>query len=133
MTSMVDVVFLLLVFFLWTTSFEQPEYDLASAIAAPPAGTTAALATQTPPPLAFDEIVIRLSRGEESIVQVRFNDRVVADVAELIERLRSVVTLGAQPPVIVQPDDDVSIGEAIKIYDAVRFTGLDRVLFAVKE
>ena len=35
LTPMIDVVFLLLVFFLWTTSFERPEYDLNTAVALP--------------------------------------------------------------------------------------------------
>ena len=39
MTAMIDVVFLLLVFFLWTSSFDEPEFDLSSALSLPPVGS----------------------------------------------------------------------------------------------
>ncbi len=38
MTPMIDVVFLLLVFFIWTSSFDRPERDLRSQIAEKPLG-----------------------------------------------------------------------------------------------
>ena len=64
MTPMIDVVFLLLVFFVWTSSFELPEFDLPSAIAETPTGATERRDDQPPPTEAFDEIVIRLSLAD---------------------------------------------------------------------
>ncbi len=134
MTAMIDVVFLLLVFFLWTASFEQPEHDVSGAIALPPAGTAEAVTADTSPPPPFDEIVIRIIQpADEAMVEIRMNDRVVSDVGELTERLRQIVALGVQPPVIVYPDDQISMGDAIAVYDAVLSAGMDRVLFAAKQ
>jgi biopolymer transport protein ExbD len=132
MTPMIDVVFLLLVFFLWTSNFEVPEHDLSSPVALSPKGTTSIDAE--PPPALYDEIIIRLLNvGDRSPAEIRFNDQVVADAATLAERLREVTGLGAQPPVIVYPDSEVAMGEAIAVYDAIRAAGVDQVMFAVQE
>ena len=61
MTPMIDVVFLLLVFFLWTSSFDLPEFDLPSSLAEPPAGLSD-VDDRQPPPEAFDELVITVGR-----------------------------------------------------------------------
>ena len=55
MTPMIDVVFLLLVFFVWTTSFELPEFDLPGSLAELPMGA-AEESSDKPPVEKFDEI-----------------------------------------------------------------------------
>ncbi|MEM9587534.1 MAG: biopolymer transporter ExbD [Planctomycetota bacterium] len=128
MTPMIDVVFLLLVFFVWTSSFELPEFDLSAAIAAPPIGSAEADAAQ-PPPEAFDELVIRIVRqGDRSSIQL--SGQPVDDLSVLRSRLDAVVSLGVQPPVIIDPDDGVTMDLAISVYDTAVAVGLDRVLFA---
>ena len=131
MTPMIDVVFLLLVFFLWTSSFELPEYDLPSALAEPPLGVSEQT-NRSPPPEAFDELVITIT-GTAEIPQIELNASAVASVEALRERLREIVGLGAQPPVIVDPDAQIPMGVAIDVYDAARAAGLTRVLFAAEE
>jgi biopolymer transport protein ExbD len=81
MTAMIDVVFLLLVFFLWTSSFEKPEFDLRSSLALPPSGNSASLSKEAPLP--FDEIVVRIigSNGEN---ELRVNEMPVADFAHRV-------------------------------------------------
>ncbi len=130
MTPMIDVVFLLLIFFVWTSSFELPEFDLPSAIAESPAGGSAANVSETPPVEVFDEIVIRLLL-EDARMLIEFNGEQLADVGELRRKVAAILQLGVQPPVIVDPDDRVTMDRAIEVYDAVRLAGADRVLFAV--
>jgi len=132
MTPLIDVVFLLLVFFLWTSSFERPEADLSSALVLPPLAEITG-GSDAPPPL-YDEITIRLVQvaGREA-AEIRMNDQVIADRAALADRLRQITALGAQPAVVVHPDAEVSMGVAIAVYDAVRAAGIDEVLFAVQE
>lgn len=128
MTAMIDVVFLLLVFFLWTSSFEVPEYDLPSSLAEPPSGLVDQ--TQTPPPPeSFDELVITIEQ-QGANVSLALNGDGVIDLDDLRRRLESVVSLGVQPPVIVDPTPETTNGIAIDIYDVARSAGLDRVLFA---
>lgn len=131
MTPMIDVVFLLLVFFLWTSSFELPEFDLPSSLAEPPAGLSERPADEPPPP-ALDELVIVLRETEQGR-SLELNGNAIADVATLQQRLAEVVELGAQPPVIVDPEPQVEMGAVIEIYDMARAVGLERVLFAAEE
>lgn len=129
MTPMIDVVFLLLVFFVWTSSFELPEYDLPGAIATPPGGSIDSPAQQAE---TFDEIIIRIS-NRDSITSINMNGTVLADVNALTDRLAQVIAIGVQPPVIVDPDDNVTMDVAVSVYDAARSAGVDRVLFAASE
>lgn len=130
MTPMIDVVFLLLVFFVWTSSFEIPEFDLPSAIAQPPAGGSE-VTTATPPPEAFDEIVIRLDIREAQLA-IEVGGQTFADINSLGVYLAEVLSLGVQPPVIVDPADQISMSTAVQVYDAARDAGADRVLFAAQ-
>ena len=130
MTPMIDVVFLLLVFFVWTSSFELPEFDLPSAIAEPPSGRAEA-PTDTPPVEPFDEIVLRLVRqnGQD---QIQLNGQPVRDLVEMKTRLAEIISLGVQPPVIVDPDDQITMNFTVQVYDVARSAGADRVLFAAQ-
>ena len=131
MTPMIDVVFLLLVFFVWTSSFELPEFDLPSAIAQPPSGGSEISTEQPPPAEAFDEIVIRLSLREARLM-IELNDQSFDDVAALRARMAEILALGVQPPVIVDPSDEITMNVAVQVYDAARAAGADRVLFAAQ-
>jgi biopolymer transport protein ExbD len=130
LTPMIDVVFLLLVFFVWTSSFETPEFDLPSAIAEPPAGGTEA-STQTPTTEPFDEIVIRLTL-QDAVEVIELNGQVVDGLPQLKQRLSEVIALGVQPPVIIDPADTIRMNLAVKVYDTARAAGADRVLFAAQ-
>jgi biopolymer transport protein ExbD len=133
MTPMVDVVFLLLIFFLWTTSFEVPEQDLSGAIATPPAAAAQAIGRVPAPLTPFDEIVIRLIQpAAAGNAEIYFNDSAVSPT-ELAARISEIASLGAQPPVIVDCDAAVSMGDAIAVYDTIQAAGMDRVLFAARE
>lgn len=131
MTPMIDVVFLLLVFFVWTSSFEIPEFDLPSAIAEPPAGGTEVSSEQKPPTEVFDEIVIRLTRPEANLL-IELNGQIVDEIGDLKKRLAEIIALGVQPPVIVDPADEITMDLAVQVYDAARAAGADRVLFAAQ-
>ena len=130
MTPMIDVVFLLLVFFVWTSSFELPEFDLPGSLAELPMGA-AETSTDTPPVEKFDEIIIRLLwQGEET--QIMLNGQEMKQMSDLKARLAEITSLGVQPPVIVDPDEKVTMDLAVQAYDAARAAGVDRVLFAAK-
>ena len=130
MTPMIDVVFLLLVFFVWTSSFELPEFDLPGSLAELPMGA-AETSTDTPPVEKFDEIIIRLLwQGEET--QIMLNGQEMEQMSDLKARLAEITSLGVQPPVIVAPDEKVTMDLAVQAYDAARAAGVDRVLFAAK-
>mgnify|MGYP002622296535 CR=1 FL=1 len=130
MTPMIDVVFLLLVFFVWTSSFDLPEFDLQASIARPPVGGLESdeLNEEIEE---FDEIVIQLNQVEGQLI-IYMNDEMVSSIDSLTEKLQSVLSLGIQPPVIIDPSDTVTVGNAVKVYDVARQAGSDRVLFAAR-
>jgi biopolymer transport protein ExbD len=130
MTPMIDVVFLLLVFFVWTSSFEVPEFDLPSAIAEPPAGQSQ-LSDERPTAEVFDEIVIRLSMQDARLI-IELGGQPLQNTAALKSRMVEILALGVQPPVIVDPAEQVTMNVAVEVYDVVRSAGADRVLFATR-
>jgi biopolymer transport protein ExbD len=130
MTPMIDVVFLLLIFFIWTSSFEIPEFDLPSAIASTAAGR-AENHDQPPPAEPYDELIVRLTRPEAEL-RIEINQQPVASLIELRSRLRRIIEIGVQPPVIIDPAAEISMREAVAAYDAARAAGVDRVLFAAQ-
>jgi biopolymer transport protein ExbD len=130
MTPMIDVVFLLLVFFVWNSSFELPEFDLPSAIAEPPSGGSE-LSSEQRPTEVFDEIVIRLLMQDANVV-IQLNGQTVDDIDALRTRIGAIIALGVQPPVIIDPAEQIRISSAVEVYDAARAAGADRVLFAAQ-
>jgi biopolymer transport protein ExbD len=118
----------LLVFFVWTSSFELPEFDLPTAIAEPPSGMTSE-STSSPPVEPFDEVVISLTMRDGQ-TRINFNGQPIADASAVREKLSQIISLGVQPPVIIDPADEVTMNVAVEVYDAARAAGVDRVLFA---
>ena len=53
-------------------------------------------------------------------------------MSDIKDRLTEITSLGVQPPVIVDPDEKVTMAFAVQAYDAARAAGVDRVLFAAK-
>ncbi len=133
MTPLIDVVFLLLVFFIWTSSFEVPEFDLPSAIAEPPEKQTVLgesnVSKPQPPVEPFDEIVIRLSRVDARLI-MELNEDPIDSMAMLQSRLTEIISIGVQPAIIVDPSPEIAMNVAVAAYDAARAAGADRVLFA---
>lgn len=133
MMPMIDVVFLLLVFFIWTSSFDAPEFDLPGSIAIPPPKVATAKAPSDDAPVAepFDEIVIRLL-DVDGVINYRLNDMPMSDLAQLQRRLADILALGVSPPVIVDPDPEIEMAPCVAVYDSARLAGADRVLFAAR-
>jgi biopolymer transport protein ExbD len=132
MTPMIDVVFLLLIFFLWSTSFQVAEYILPSQLSAA-AGTSEQPQLDEPPPEAdFDAIVIRiLWTGQAATWTV--NDAPVATLAEVRKYLAAVARIKRDAPVILDPDPQVPLGDVIDVYDAARLEQFEKVQFAASE
>lgn len=133
MTPMIDIVFLLLVFFLWTSSFQEPEFDLPGSLASQPQAGTVQRGDEPPPPEMFDEIVVRVIGTNISEPELTLNGQPVSGLADLSGQLTLIAEMGVQPPVIIDPDDETPVGAAIRVYDIARAVGLQRVLFAAKK
>lgn len=133
MTSLIDVVFQLLIFFVWTASFQVTEYVLPSSISA--AKTQASLgAGNTPPPpeADFPDLVVRIVR-DVSGIRWRVNEDAVADLVGVRERLGAVFEIHRDAPVIIHPDPTVPLGDVIDVYDLARGVGFAKVQFAASQ
>ena len=131
MTPMIDVVFLLLVFFVWTASFHIVEHVLPSQLSAA-AGTTPTPTDEPPPEADFENVVVRIYwRGDAPTWSI--NETSVADLSEIRGRLAAIYQIKDDAPVIVHPDPDVPLGDVIDVYDLSHIVGFDQVRFAASE
>lgn len=147
MTPLIDVVFLLLVFFVWTAGFQVAERLLPSRVStetppppatAPPAGgtpgdtppATPSVAEPAPPAAAdFERLVVRIERAADG-PRWRINGEPLDSVNAILEKLRRIATITRDVPVILHPDGDVPLRYVIQIYDAVRSLGFSQVSMA---
>ena len=129
MTPMIDVVFLLLVFFVWTASFQIIEQILPSEMSTQ-MGSEAVDVAEPPPEKDFEDIVVRIS-WNGTVPNWSINDQPVASL-ELVERQLKTIS-GIQPDahVILHPHPTVPLGYVIETYDVAKVAGFAKIAFAV--
>ncbi len=132
MTPMIDVVFLLLIFFVWTASFQIVEHILPSSVSEV-SGNSAASPSDPPPPEAdFHDVVVRVLWSDGS-PRWQVGDEVFTELAGVEAKLRRVFEANAAAPVIIDPDVQTPLGHVIDLYDASRRVGFREVQFATSE
>jgi biopolymer transport protein ExbD len=129
MTPMIDVVFLLLIFFVCTASFQAIEYVLPSEVIVSGAGNSET-PIDVPPDL--DRLIIDVGPST-SAVPWRVNDRPCHTRGELRQLLESLATVAADLPAILDCQPDTPLGDAIATYDLCRELGFEKVQFAASE
>ena len=126
MTPMIDVIFLLLVFFVCTASFQAIEESLPAAISW--AGSTAERPVD-PELLDLDQVVVRI-RARQGVTAWEVNGRPLASLEEVRDVLEGIAAVQIDLPVILDPDPEVPIEAVIDVYDLCRQVRLVRVQFA---
>lgn len=119
MSSMIDVVFLLLIFFVMTFQIIAREGDFH---------VTAPGATTAGPPPSQLPLYVRLASGPDGRLRsIHLNDRRLADLDELHHEIVNIVDPpGTQagslqaPNVVLQCDDRLDYGELMRAITAVR-------------
>ena len=126
MTPMIDVVFLLLVFFVWTASFGIAERLLPSNLTrlAGAAGSSETDAEM----LDFDVVIVRLELRDKQPVWT-INDREQESLKAVEETLSAVAAIKSDLPVVVDPQPAVPLGHVIDVYDISRRVGFGTVQF----
>ena len=132
MTPMIDVVFLLLVFFVWTASFQVVEHILPSSLSAASGNQSVDVEREPTPDEDFDPIVVRVT-WLEGQPNWRFNDLPIASLEQLQEKMQQLATLRSDAAVILHPDKEVPLGHVIDVFDIARGVGFDKVQFAASE
>lgn len=128
MTPMIDIVFLLLVFFLCTSSFEEPEQNLAASLVVTTQTPGAGVSQEIPPELE-DVTILGESRGGVTAWTVN-GGRQTADLGELTTLLGQLAAIDRALPVTIDAGQQVPMRDVVGAYDAARAAGFDRVLLA---
>ena len=128
MTPMIDVVFLLLIFFICTASFQIVEENLPGQVQLEvPAGTNQ---KETETEAAdIEPVILKIGWQQNQPIWDIGGLRCV-DFQSLQEKLAAVAAVDSDVPVILVIEPEVPLGYAIDAYDLSRKTGFSEVQFA---
>ena len=127
MTPMIDVIFLLLVFFVCTANFLPPEEILPMDMTLP--GSVPAEVV-LPDPVNLDTVLVQILAGDELRWQVEGN--LCTSLLEVQNILRLIRDIKPDIPVIIASADSVPMEKVIDLYDVCRLTGLSRIQFSAR-
>jgi biopolymer transport protein ExbD len=126
MTPMIDVVFLLLIFFVCASVGQVRESVLPTELAA---GSIESLQAGQPPPL-LGEVWLKVLPGSDGNTIVEVNQREYTDFSQLKDTLMNLAELAPEIPVILDIEPDVVLEEMIRVYDTCRVAGFESISFA---
>ncbi|QDU87299.1 Biopolymer transport protein ExbD/TolR [Pirellulimonas nuda] len=129
MTPMIDVVFLLLIFFLCTSSFQRPEKTLPASLLMASDGASD-LSVEPEPEL---ERVTLAARVGASGTRWLVNERPAASLADATALLRTLAEIDPSLPVTIDAASEVPMGDLVDGYDAGRLAGFTKVQIAAGE
>lgn len=131
MTPMIDVVFLLMIYFIWSSNTGTAEQLLPSSISPPTTGAGNTAPEQKPDPIDdFEPIVVRIVPiGNQ--VGWRVQDKEMPSLAAVSQSLRNLFAIRSETRVVLHPDPDVPLGHVIDVFDEARLIGFREVQFAV--
>lgn len=127
MTPMIDVVFLLLIFFVVASVGQIPDELLPASIAE---GTTNNVEAVQPDQLVpAQEIRIKLERPEDRLV-IRLNTAIVSP-EQLQERLSQLAQIDLSSQIIMDVEDKVLVQHFMTVYERCQVLGFTKISFAV--
>ncbi len=128
-TPLIDMSFTMLIFFVVTTRFEQPEGILASRLPRDAGVPTVALP--------ISPIVVRLYRagesGDDYTVSVDRFDNAPQDFASLpafLSGIKEQPGFDAETPVVIVADDAIRWDHVVNCWNAAVRAGFERIAFA---
>lgn len=129
MTPMIDVVFLLLVFFVWTASFQIIEQVMPSQLSQA-AGSDPVENVQVPEPADFDNLVIKI-RMQGANPTWFVSDQPLADLDAVKQQLKAIADISTEAPVILYPEENVPLEHIMNAWDTAKVSGFAKVQFAI--
>ena len=129
MTPMIDVVFLLLIFFVCASIGQIPESLLPTPLSSGSIDST----EQADVPKPLGEVWVKLRRvqvPDNSFTRAEVNEELYEDWSELRATLRELASVAPEIPVILDIGHAVPVGDLVDIYDTCRAAGFDSVKFA---
>jgi len=125
MTPIIDVIFLLLIFFVCTANFNPLEKMLSMDATFP--GSVEVESVQFDP-VNLDVVLIQISFDREPHWQIEGNQ--CASLHEVQHLLRSIREINEDIPVIIESADNVPMENVIDVYDVCCLAGLSNIQFA---
>jgi len=129
MTPMIDVVFLLLVFFVWTASFQIIEQVMPSQLSQA-AGADPVESTEVPEEADFDNLIVRISMNG-NVPSWMVNDQPFDSVDAVKQQLKAIADISTEAPVILYPQQDVPLEHIMNAWDGAKLSGFAKVQFAI--
>ena len=128
MTPMIDVVFLLLIYFLWTASFQVAVHDLDTNVMVIQGASDQKTPEppDEPPP---EQIVIKI-RSAGGPIDWTINGQVHSTFTSLRRTVGRFALLDEPVPVFLDTEGEVPLGDVIDVYDMCRLEGLKTPHFA---
>lgn len=117
MTAMMDVVFLLLCFFVTSSVFSQWEYEVGLTL---PTARSGQSSTRVP-----GEIILNVARTGAVTVNQRTLEGAALDAA-----LRQVAKYNPGQPITVRADAGTAYGKVMAVMDACRLAGISNIALA---
>jgi biopolymer transport protein ExbD len=128
MTSMIDVVFLLLIFFVCAAAGAVHEFLLPTDLAA-----TGEIASVVPPAAKrsapVDEILLYLATDSNRRLVTRLNGTEYGTLEELRRVLLTLGELAPESPVTLDISPDVEAGDMVAVYDTCRRAKFNTIQF----
>jgi biopolymer transport protein ExbD len=128
MTPMIDVVFLLMIFFICTASYQLAEELLPTSLAVA-SGSSRPAPVEAEPEL--ERLIVRATRAN-GMTEWLVNERPCDTLLEVRQVLRAAAEIDRSLPVILDVADDVPLGDMIDVYDLCRLEGFKKIQFAAE-
>ncbi len=128
LTSMIDVIFLLLIFFVCTTDLKEPEKSLPTNVNGQ--GAIVGEVAQTQEQRDLGKIVARVLVDQAGRVGYAIDGKPVESIAEVEATLVALQEIDPDVPVIVDPDKTAPLENVLDVYDCARRAGLSKIKFA---
>ena len=125
MAPMIDCVFLLLIFFMCSSSFNAPEAQLNIDLPA--------VSTKTQAKIGEDVVVNVLSDGSVMVNDKQYGGPESKDLPELVGMLTDLTKIFETQPVIIFADPDVSHERVVDVLNACAAAKIKSVSFLVPE
>jgi biopolymer transport protein ExbD len=131
MTAMIDVIFLLLIFFICTANFRLLESSMSTDLSA--AGVVDSN---------VELIIPKLSEIDIAIIKIEFSNNspqwsLAGNKCKSIESLRALLAelkmIQHDLPVIIDSNSNVPMEYVIEVYDSCRSAGLTKIQFAAEK
>ena len=132
MTPMIDVVFLLLIFFVCASVGQIRESLLPTDLAAG-ALDSPQVTERPPPPLGEVWLLVQRDDAGRTVVQVNRAGEFYRDYAGLRRTLLALAEAAPEIPVILDIAPDIPLGDVVRVYDICREADFDSISFATRD